>query len=310
MEETVEFDLRVRGPAGVTTLQLAVPRRPIRLPMLARVVHDVTDITVKHALDAARKEQQEISCCVGCTYCCRHFIPLSGPEAFLLADHVVALTSRQRVFDRFEGVKDQIKAAGHMGRLVELMGSDIGDTGAAGFSDVALGYLALSIPCPLLEEEMCSVYEARPVPCRHFNVTSPAEWCAGAQRQRVRVVNTPPPLAYPLARTLAKLLDRQMEMIPLPLALDWVEANAELGMQRWPGPELFTAFAEELRDPLGEAPAHRTVLGDDRVTGRDQKGGGWCGSGGGGASGEGSASAAPASSTGAADEPPPSWSSS
>ena len=38
-------------------------------------------------------------------------------------------------------------------------------------------YYALRIPCPYLENEMCSIYEARPSACRELLVTSPAELC-------------------------------------------------------------------------------------------------------------------------------------
>ncbi len=53
-------------------------------------------------------------------------------------------------------------------------------------------------------------------------------------------------MARPLARMFAKLTGRPEELIPLPLAFEWVEANAELGRLRWPGHELFRAFAAEL----------------------------------------------------------------
>ena len=54
-------------------------------------------------------------------------------------------------------------------------------------------------------------------------------------------------MARPLARAFAQVTGRPEELIPLPLAFDWVEENAALGRQRWPGDQLFQAFADELQ---------------------------------------------------------------
>ena len=38
-------------------------------------------------------------------------------------------------------------------------------------------YFALQIACPFLEDESCSIYSQRPLVCREYLVTSPAEYC-------------------------------------------------------------------------------------------------------------------------------------
>jgi Fe-S-cluster containining protein len=39
------------------------------------------------------------------------------------------------------------------------------------------------MPCPFLEDESCSIHPDRPLVCREYLVTSPAELCAGPRRK-------------------------------------------------------------------------------------------------------------------------------
>ena len=74
-------------------------------------------------------------------------------------------------------------------------------------------YFALGIPCPFLEEESCSIHPDRPLVCREYLVTSPAELCAGPTQEGVTPV--PVPKVSLAARGLQ---DEREEWFPLALS--------------------------------------------------------------------------------------------
>ena len=53
------------------------------------------------------------------------------------------------------------------------------------------GCRAYSQHCPFLEEESCSIHPDRPLVCREYLVTSPAELCAGPTQEGVTPVAVP-----------------------------------------------------------------------------------------------------------------------
>jgi Fe-S-cluster containining protein len=117
----------------------------------------------------------------------------------------------------------------------------------ADLSVLARDYFALALPCPLLAEERCGLHDVRPLSCRDFNVTTPAEWCAEPTSHPVHKIATPPLLAVPLARLTAKLTRAKTALIPLGLAMQWVDSHAALGFAKWPGDRLLRALVREIR---------------------------------------------------------------
>jgi Fe-S-cluster containining protein len=99
-------------------------------------------------------------------------------------------------------------------------------------------YFQLSIACPFLEEESCSIHPDRPVSCREYLVTSPAEECAQPFSSQVRTIPIPFKMWWSLARFDPLPADSQyVPWVPLIQALEWAEAHPEDGPAR-PGPEL------------------------------------------------------------------------
>jgi Fe-S-cluster containining protein len=239
-----EFKLNVPSPAGVTTVHLGIGTEPIRMADLAGLVYQIADRAITQCVEKVREEGSEPSCRSGCSHCCRQLVPLSGPEAFRLADAAIALDSepRQALFVRFEEAKHRVDQAGLMPTLTAL----ITDNATADLETLAHSYFQLGVDCPFLVDNRCSVYEVRPNGCRSLTVTTPSDWCKAPTLHQILTVPMPRAMSQPLAAMFSKLTGRPEELIPLPLAFDWVEENSELGMQRWPGPELFQAFVAEL----------------------------------------------------------------
>src|SRR5262249_4341970 len=105
-------------------------------------------------------------------------------------------------------------------------------------SDRALSaaYFALGLPCPFLEDESCSIHPERPLVCREYLVTSPAELCAGPAQEGVT------PVAVPKVSLAARpLQDDADDWFPLALLLAWARERPRKGKRRT-GPEWVQRF--------------------------------------------------------------------
>ena len=96
------------------------------------------------------------------------------------------------------------------------------------------------MPCPFLEDESCSIHPERPLVCREYLVTSPAELCAGPAQEGVTPV--PVPKVSLAARGLQEESD---DWFPLALLMAWAR-DARRAAKRRPGPEWVQRFLQRL----------------------------------------------------------------
>jgi Fe-S-cluster containining protein len=243
--DEAEYRLKLPTAAGHTSVSVQVPRGPMRLAGLVPLAQMFTNLFVDKALEVEKKEGLRVSCRAGCAACCRQLVPVSAPEAFHLADYLIGLdeATRDRFIARFDEAESALDARGLMPRLEAIMR---GASEATDFAGLAYDYFALGLSCPLLVDESCAAHFVRPLSCRDYNVTTPAEWCKSPTLHQIRKVPTPPLLSQPLARVTASLIGGAPELIPLPLAIRWVDTNPELGLREWPGTTLFEAWIAEI----------------------------------------------------------------
>lgn len=90
-----------------------------------------------------------------------------------------------------------------------------------GRRELALKYFALGIACPFLEDESCSIYEHRPMRCREYLVTSPAENCSTLAPQTVKMVQLKGAPSLALYRLGAGLWKDEPEYLVMTLMADW-----------------------------------------------------------------------------------------
>lgn len=247
------YSLRIPTLKGHSTMQVQVPRGPMRLSDLVPLAQRITAMHADQAIQNERQEGREISCKRGCAACCRQLVPVSAPEAFRLADHVLALddVTRDLFLARIDAAESAVAAAGLMEELEAIMnGGASGDVKA-----LAARYFERRIDCPFLHEEACTLHAERPLVCRDYMVTSPADLCASPDRRKVLTVPMPPVLSVPLSRAAAALTGGSPVMIPLPVAMRWVDAHADWGFQEWPGTEVMGALLRELGVPDAELAA-------------------------------------------------------
>lgn len=211
-------ELRIVHP--ITVPNAAVPAAEI-VPALQGLVNAVVE---KAEMGKA------ISCRKGCGACCRQLVPVSRTEGERLVQLVEAMPMERRetLLARFAAAEASIEAAG----LTERQGrSD---------RELSTAYFALGVPCPFLEEESCSIHPERPLVCREYLVTSPAELCAGPRQEGVT------PVAVPKVSMAARgLQDEKDDWFPLAMLMAWARTRPRKVARRT-GPEWVQQFLKRL----------------------------------------------------------------
>jgi Fe-S-cluster containining protein len=175
---TEHFQIALNTSAGQITTAVEVPTGfvPITaiVPLIRRFGEEAQALEVVRSTDAGKTP----SCHKGCAACCRMLVPLSAPEAFALRDWVRSrpMDQQDRIVARFAEAKTQLLSQGLWARLSELCNApeQLNDDA---LEVVNREYYALRLPCPFLEEEVCTIYDARPAACRELLVSSPPERC-------------------------------------------------------------------------------------------------------------------------------------
>ncbi|KAF0105626.1 MAG: hypothetical protein FD144_264 [Rhodospirillaceae bacterium] len=207
-------DLRVVHP-------ITVPSGPVPAADVVPALQGLVNAVV-----AAAEAGKAISCRKGCGACCRQLVPISRTEAERLLSTVAALPAERRAV-----LEDRFAAA-----EVALAAADLKERKGRPDRELSTAYFALGIPCPFLEEESCSIHPDRPLVCREYLVTSPAELCAGPAQEGVAPV--PVPKVSLAARGLQ---DEREDWFPLALLMDWAKRRPGAGARRT-GPEWIQRF--------------------------------------------------------------------
>lgn len=207
-------DLRIVHP-------ITVPSGPVPAADVVPALQGLVNAVV-----AAAEAGKAISCRKGCGACCRQLVPISRTEGERLLSTVAALPAERRAVleGRFAAAEAVLAAA------------DLKERKGRPDRELSTAYFALGIPCPFLEEESCSIHPDRPLVCREYLVTSPAELCAGPEQEGVTPV--PVPKVSPAARGLQ---DEREEWFPLALLMDWAKRRPRAGARRT-GPEWIQRF--------------------------------------------------------------------
>jgi Fe-S-cluster containining protein len=232
--------------------EVPVPAGPARADDLLPVFQQLTDTIVGIAADHSTRAGKPVSCRKGCGACCRQLVPISEPEARALHRLVSELPEprRSEIRARFAEAARRLEAAG----LVEQL-RDPERCLDQNLRAFGLAYFRQAIACPFLEEESCSIHPDRPLSCREYLVTSPAEHCASPSAETVRPVDLPTKVSTILTRLDADPKARFARWVPMILALEWAEAHPEEEPPRRTGPELLREVFERLAGRAPDRPA-------------------------------------------------------
>ncbi len=241
--EMVAANLQMAGPDWELRTAMSVPAGPTRLGELLPLVHSFADAVVDSVAKEVEARGEKISRKKGCGACCRQLVPIAEAEARRLHALVERLPEPRRkdVRARFAGARYRLEAAGLLEGLHHADQWSDGEGRSFG-----LAYFRQGIPCPFLEEESCSIHADRPIACREYLVTSPAEDCARPTAETVACVKLPFKVWTAIAHfDQVPPSARFIRWVPLILALEWAEAHPGEPAPR-PGPDLLREFFDHL----------------------------------------------------------------
>lgn len=240
---------------------LTVPTAPVSAQMVLPVLHGLWSTIEAGLVEEVERAGRQISCAAGCGACCRQLVPISRIEARRLAELLEELPEPRRtaVRDRFAAAVRRLDAAG----LLETLRSPE-NLAPADRQPLGMAYFRLGIPCPFLEDESCSIHADRPLACREYLVTSPAENCANPTCGNIEGVDMPVRLSGTLARFTEAAGAGSATWIPLILAPEWAAAHPDPAPAR-PGPEWVTLLFRQLTGKEMPPPPPTGIgLGSDR----------------------------------------------
>lgn len=251
---TERFEIALNTPAGQVTTAVEVPTGfvPITaiVPLMRRLGEEAQALEERRSVESGNT----ISCRKGCAACCRMMIPLSPPEAFTLYDHVRSLPSerQRRIAERMAAAKSILLEQGLWPELTE-MGDTMHPPDDEKLEPINRAYYALRLPCPFLEDEVCSIYDERPAACRELLVTSPAEWCQDIVGNPVEPLAVAVRMSPVLGLLWGELTNGPARLIPLPTALEWAERHEEARRSTWEGAKLLDQALDKVWRFLSQA---------------------------------------------------------
>jgi Fe-S-cluster containining protein len=149
-------------------------------------------------------------------------VPVSQPEARQIHDLLENLppARRDELQRRFASARERLASTDLPDRMARAEQLEDAER-----QQLAVDYFKLGVACPFLEDESCSIYADRPLVCREYLVTTPAENCAqpmAAPVVRVKIAGRPSVAMGQLEPTSG---ERGVWWMPLVLAPDWAEAH-------------------------------------------------------------------------------------
>jgi len=236
--QTINVNVELAGPEWRLQTTMSVPAEPIALKEMLPLFFSFADAVMSAAANGVEQSGEKISCKKGCGACCRQLVPISETEAHWIAELVDRLPIQKKIEirDRFAEARRRLAESGLLDKLLHT--ESWGE--CEGWS-IAMSYFRLGIACPFLENEACSIHPDRPVKCREYLVTSPAEYCRAPTAETIRPVELPFQMWTMLARLENASPSKKIRWVPLILALEWADSHAQEPKPR-PGHEVLREF--------------------------------------------------------------------
>lgn len=208
-EEMLSGELKLDIGGEHFEINLTIPATPVRPRRMLPVLQKLTNEIVARGIQRTVESGKQISCKAACGACCRQPLLISETEAHSLADLVESMPEERRraIKDRFRTGREHFQRLDWFDRfdaMSERAKKGKSDELAAEFVGLLTEYIAQGIPCPFLENESCSIYDDRPLVCREYLVTSPAENCAAPRpdnTEKVAVSGSPSKAFAALTKT-------------------------------------------------------------------------------------------------------------
>lgn len=164
-------------------MQVTVPAKPVKPHRMLPIFQQMTNAFVDMSVQAAESQGKTISCKAGCGACCCQPVPISELEVYHLREVVENMEEprRSEIKKRFSDAVAHFENKGWFEKMrlcAELSKTETPESVMKEVQKTAMEYFDEGVSCPFLENNSCSIHEVRPLACREYLVTSPAENCS------------------------------------------------------------------------------------------------------------------------------------
>ena len=224
---TVQVDFTLGLGEGRLDVSVLVPSGRVTLTQILPVLQSLSSDIMASTVEQTEAEGHRISCRAGCGACCRQMVPLSIFEAEALGDWIRTLPQERQdeLARRFDAALIALRDGGMLERLNPKSLAEKNEQAAP----LALDYLMLRVACPFLVDESCSIHAIRPLICREYLVTSPAEFCVFPTRDKVTGVPVPVKLSSAMFKLGVDVEGGVRGWIPLVFLFAWMKAGVRPG---------------------------------------------------------------------------------
>lgn len=245
----LDFELRI-GERSIQA-KARVPGGEVRVVELLPVLRKFNDAIVGVAVEDARGEGRTVSCRAGCGACCRQIVPISEYEALAILEWFDTLPEAEQAFirARFEAALAALDAKG----MLERTRQSIVVKDQPHQQRFALDYFGAGVACPFLLNESCGIYPIRPMKCREYLVTSPAENCKHPTAETIDMVELPTDFSKILFHFEAARSGKGSRWLPLVLLFEWDAQHRRDPQRKENGVALFREFLAAFVESTPEA---------------------------------------------------------
>ncbi len=210
-------------------MEMTVPAKPVKPSRMLPIFQALTSSFVELGVSEAENEGNKISCKAGCGACCRQAVPLAEMEVYQIAELVENMPElrRSEIKRRFAEGVSRFHENKWFEKMEQYAAMTIKDR-----QTLVMEYFYEGVPCPFLEEESCSIHPNRPLACREYLVTSPAEFCARPTAETIRqlIFKVKPSIAV-LETSMTKNLGNAF-FVPMIQALEWAENYPDIAEEK------------------------------------------------------------------------------
>ena len=209
-----------------------------------RICQKITYVVLEKALN----NHEHIPCQKGCSACCSHYlVPLSVPEAFRLKQDISNLPAdmRKSMWEKNLEVARKILES----KPPELFFQQFEklENSQMILRSLSNWYSNLNLACPFLCDELCSIYELRPLACREHFVKDTVKTCSGGHAAE-QAIDIPIQMPVVLGKLAGEFEQTDTQAIILPLAVIWAGDNQSRAERTWPTEILIRRFAEIIHE--------------------------------------------------------------
>ena len=217
---TAKLNLQIDNEA--VAVDISVPSALSGAEVILPFVRDLSDKSIRIAVESGLKENENIACSKGCGECCAQLVPVTEIEIQEIAKYIdkQPKTKKEKIKKSFTQAKKKLEEVGMWDRLMNPQLIDLEKS-----TDFGLDYFDQKIYCPFLEDGACSIHPVRPLACREYLVTSDPKNCDNPREGNIDGIEIPTRISGALGILLEDDEAYVSSWVPLIVAPFWKESH-------------------------------------------------------------------------------------